>query len=66
MKSEIPLWVKFTLTIDEAVEYFHIGENKLRDIVNDYPDSGFVLRIGNKTLIKRQKFEQFIDEMDSL
>lgn len=25
---EIPIWEKYTLTIREAAEYFHIGEKK--------------------------------------
>ena len=27
---DIPVWEKYTLTIEEASRYFRIGENKLR------------------------------------
>ena len=26
---DMPIWGKYTLTIEEAAKYFHIGENKL-------------------------------------
>ena len=29
-KTDIPIWEKYTLTIEEASRYFRIGENKLR------------------------------------
>ena len=28
--NDIPVWEKYTLTIEEASQYFRIGENKLR------------------------------------
>jgi len=28
--NDIPVWEKYTLTIEEASKYFRIGENKLR------------------------------------
>ena len=58
----IPIWKKYTLTIQEAAEYFHIGEKKIRKIVEDHADSDFVFTNGNRVMIKRKKFEQFIDE----
>ena len=30
---QIPYWERYLLTIREAAEYFHIGEKKLRQIV---------------------------------
>ena len=35
---------KFCLTIDEAAEYFNIGEKKLRKIVEGHLNSGFVIQ----------------------
>ena len=34
-KSEniIPIWEKYTLSVEEASVYFRIGENKLRELV---------------------------------
>ncbi len=61
MENDIPIWERYALTIKEAVSYFRIGENKLRQIVKDNSDSEFVVRIGNRSLIKRKLFEQYLD-----
>ena len=59
---EIPIWEKYTLTIREAAEYFHIGEKKMRQIVEEDPTAEFIVMSGNRAMIKRKKFEQYIDE----
>ena len=33
----IPVWKRYVLTITEAAEYYHIGENKLRMIADEHP-----------------------------
>lgn len=65
-KKFVPIWEKFTLTISEASEYFNLGEKKLRFLADSYSDYGFVLQNGNKTLIKRKKFEEFINETNAV
>ncbi len=62
MSHEIPLWEKYTLTIDEAAAYFRIGENKLRKIISEDPDAVFILWNGNRPQIKRVLFEKYIDK----
>lgn len=57
---------KFCLTIDEASEYFNIGEKKLRQIVADNINSGFVIQNGVKILIKRRRFEDYLEETTAL
>jgi len=64
-EKEIPIWEKYTLTIAEASRYFNIGEKKLRSIVNE-TNSEFVITNGVKTLIKRKKFEEFLDNTSSI
>lgn len=59
---QIPLWEKYTLTIQEAAEYFHIGEKKLRKLVEDDTEANYIIMNGNRVMIKRKLFEQFIDE----
>ena len=34
-KIDIPVWEKYTLTIEEASRYFTIGQNKLRRLVEE-------------------------------
>lgn len=59
---QVPVWEKYMLTIKEAAQYFHIGENKLRKIVNENKDASFVLWNGTHVQIKRTMFEQFLDQ----
>ncbi len=59
--NNIPVWEKYTLTIEEAAQYFQIGENKLRRLLDEHPDENFILRNGNRRQIKRRCFEQYID-----
>lgn len=58
---EIPIWEKYTLSIEEAAAYFRVGENKLRKIVSENEDAPFVLWNGARPQIKRKKFEEYID-----
>lgn len=60
----LPIGEKYTLTIAEASRYFNIGEKKLRNIVTT--NSELVVTNGVKTLIKRKKFEEFIDNTSSI
>ncbi len=60
-KSVIPVWKRYALTITEAAEYYHIGENKLRMIAGEHPEADFIIMNGNRILIKRQKFEEYLD-----
>lgn len=61
---EIPIWKKYTLSIEEAAAYFRIGENKLRKIIAENPDADFVLWNGTRSQIKRKKFEEYIDKLN--
>lgn len=60
-EKRVPLWHKYSLTIREASEYFNLGEKKLRQIIQEQPQEDFILNNGTKVLIKRVKFEQFMD-----
>ena len=59
--TNIPYWEKYMLTLREAAEYFHIGEKKLRQIVDENMDADFLLTSGNRIMIKRKRFEEFLD-----
>lgn len=65
-ENSVPLWHKYSLTITEASDYFNIGEKKLRQMVQENATADFLLNNGVKVLIKRMKFEQFLDEMCSI
>lgn len=57
----VPIWEQYTLTVEEAGAYFRIGENRIREIVTENPNANFYLKNGNRILIKRKLFEQYID-----
>lgn len=63
---DIPIWEKYTLTIEEAAVYFRIGESKLRKILAEQPNAKFVLQNGNRLQIKRKLFEKYIDECECI
>lgn len=65
-KIEIPIWKKYSLTIQEAAAYFRIGENALRDIIKDNPDEAFWFWNGNRQQIKRRLFEDFMDKQSAI
>lgn len=62
---EIPILEKSNLTIEEAAAYSGIGRNKLRELTESETCT-FVLWIGTKRLIKRRKFDEFIDKAYSV
>ena len=39
---DIPVWRRYTLTIEEAAGYYHIGEGKLRMLIDEHPNRGFL------------------------
>lgn len=67
-RKTVPIWEKYMLTVDEAVQYFGIGEKKMRTLIaeNINTDFCFTVQIGNKSLINRQKFENYLNQTTSL
>ncbi len=62
---EVPLWHKSNLSIEEAAAYTGIREYKLRQMTSR-DDCPFVLWVGNRRLIKRRVFDDYIEKMDSI
>jgi excisionase family DNA binding protein len=62
----IPISEKYALTIKEAIAYFNIGDNKLRELIKKYPDSDFLIMNGTRYLIKRKLFEQWLDKLNTI
>lgn len=58
-ESNVKIKDKFCLNVEEAAEYFNIGQKKLRQLVADHGDE-FAILNGVKVLIKRKKFEKFL------
>lgn len=62
--KDIPIWEKYTLTIEEAARYFRIGEGKLRRLAEKKPTPEWVVMNGNRVQVKRKVFERMIDATD--
>lgn len=62
----VPVWNKYTLTVEEAAAYFRIGENKLRNLVAENPNAAYLLWNGNRVQFKRVLFEKFIDSLEAI
>ncbi len=57
--GKLPIDRKLLLSIQEAAEYSNIGINKINTLLRT-PNCPFVLFVGNKKLVKRKEFEEFI------
>ena len=60
VENNVPIYQKLNLTLKEAAEYSNIGINRLSAMVTE-PNCPFVLFVGNKRLIKRKAFEEYIN-----
>ena len=56
---DLPISEKFSLSVKEAAAYFNIGMTKIRKLGEENLDSFGVLS-GNRVLIIREKFEEFL------
>ena len=63
-QTDIPIWERYTLTIEEASKYFRIGENKLRRLAEENKNANWLIMNGNRIQIKRKQFEKIIDTLD--
>lgn len=66
MKNDIPICEKYVLSVEEASKYFRIGVNRLRKLIHQHKDADWVLWNQTHAQIKRVKFEQFIDSINSI
>ena len=64
--TDVPIWEKYTLTIEKASKHFRIGEKKLRKLAEENLDAGWVIVNGNHVQIKRKQFEKIIDTLDEI
>ena len=66
MNTSVPIWEKYTLTVEEAAKYFRIGEGRLRQLIADYPNAQYLIYNGNRAQIKRKLFEKYIDSTSTI
>ncbi|CTO47307.1 putative conjugative element protein [Streptococcus pneumoniae] len=65
-QTDIPIWERYTLTIEEASKYFRIGENKLRRLAEENKNANWLIMNGNRIQVKRKQFEKIIDTLDAM
>lgn len=65
LTKQLPINERYMLTIKEAASYFNIGTKKLRRIAEDNLGTVAVY-CGNRFLIVRPKFEEFILESSEI
>jgi len=65
-KLSIPFYERYLLTVEEAAVYFHIGYKKMRNMVKDYEGAKWILRNGNRIMIKREQFEKWLDNQSAI
>lgn len=63
---DIPVWEKYVLSIKEAAAYFGIGENKLRNLISQNRYADYIFWNGNRAQIKRRKFEDYVDDLETI
>ncbi|SET55197.1 DNA binding domain-containing protein, excisionase family [[Clostridium] polysaccharolyticum] len=64
-KVTVPVCEKYTLTIREAAAYFNIGMKKMRRLAEENTGR-FAIFSGNRYLIIRTKFEEFLQNTSTL
>ncbi len=61
----IPIWEKAAMTVEEASEYSNIGIVKIRKLLSS-PNCTFVLHVGNKKLVKKKEFLEFLSKVNRI
>ena len=60
-RALVPIWKKYAMTLEEANVYTGVSRKVLTRISDD-PTCDFVLQIGTKRLLKREKLVAYINE----
>ena len=64
--NNVPIWAKYALSLPEASAYFHIGYNKLREIVRKDKYAEYLIWNGGRVYIKRALFEEYLNKETEL
>ncbi len=63
--ERLPIDRKLVLTVKEAAEYSNMGVNLIIKLAKE-PGCPFVLKNGNRHLIKREEFEAYIKSRNEI
>lgn len=59
----VPIWHKTSMTVEEASEYSNIGINRIRELCKD-PLNKISFQVGRKILIKREAFDEYLNNVE--
>ena len=59
--EEVPIYHKAMLTLEETTKLTNIGRKSIEKLMKE-PDCTFYLKVGTKTLIKREIFIDYINK----
>ena len=62
--TDVPIWLKFSLTFEKSSKYYRINEKKLRRLVEENPDADWFIMNGNRIQIKQKSLEEFFDTLN--
>ncbi len=57
---------KYVLSLNEATQYFGIGEKRMRSLIRNNEDEPWVLMVGSHYRVKRLAFEQWLKTVNNL
>lgn len=63
--SEVPLWHRQNISVEEASGYTGLGRDTIYSLTQE-DDCDFVLKVGHRTMIKRKKFENYLENLSSI
>ena len=66
MKENLSIAHKYSISVSESALYFGIGEKRLRAIINENQGADYILEIGTHIRIKREKFEEYLNNATAL
>lgn len=64
-EKAIPIWERVTISIEEAAAYSGIGRDKIRSLTEE-EDCDYVIWVGKRRMIKRVKFEEYLNNSYSI
>lgn len=64
--QEVPLWHRQNLSVDEMAVYTGIGRETIRSLTEQKEAINFTLRVGKRTMIKRKRFEAYLEKLYSI
>ena len=53
---QVPVWEKYAMTVEEASQYFSVGQNKIRQLAQQDRFGNWYMMNGNRLLIKKKQF----------